>query len=64
MDHLLWKLDNVVVTPHMAAHSKEAMIAMAVDAANEIIRVKNNQKPLSCVNDDKATQLQSEELYR
>ncbi len=48
--HPFWDLDNVIVSPHMAAHSKEAMIAMAVDPAEEIIRVKNNLKPLNCVN--------------
>ena len=49
-NHPFWSLENVIVTPHMAAHSQEAMIAMAVDPANEILRVKNNQKPLNCVN--------------
>jgi D-3-phosphoglycerate dehydrogenase len=50
LDHPLWNLENVIVTPHMAAHSKEAMIAMAVDAAKEIVRIKNNQTPENCVN--------------
>ncbi|MDG5787226.1 hydroxyacid dehydrogenase [Evansella sp. AB-P1] len=50
MDHPLWKLDNVVLTPHMAAHTEEAMIRMAMDPAKEIVRVKNKQEPIVCVN--------------
>lgn len=50
LKHPFWQLDNVVVTPHMAAHTKESMVRMAVDPAKEIIRVKNNLEPLICVN--------------
>ena len=48
--HPLWQLENVVVTPHMAAHTKESMIAMAVHAAEEIVRVLSGQEPKWCVN--------------
>ncbi|MFB4165312.1 hydroxyacid dehydrogenase [Alteribacillus sp. JSM 102045] len=49
-NHYLWELDNVIVTPHMAAHTKEALEAMAVGAAKEIIDVFNGKQPQSCVN--------------
>ncbi|MCM3709144.1 hydroxyacid dehydrogenase [Sporosarcina luteola] len=47
----LWKLDNVVVTPHMAAHTEESMVRMAVDPAEEIVRVKNGYLPKVLVNE-------------
>ncbi|MFM1652537.1 hydroxyacid dehydrogenase [Brevibacillus sp. B_LB10_24] len=49
--HPLWQCDQVVVTPHMAAHSKEALVNMATGAAEEIIRVLHGDKPRHCVND-------------
>ncbi|PZE21413.1 hydroxyacid dehydrogenase [Paenibacillus xerothermodurans] len=49
-EHALWELEQVIVTPHMAAHSAEAMIRMAVGAADEIIAVLNGQEPMHCVN--------------
>ncbi|MDF2960079.1 MAG: D-3-phosphoglycerate dehydrogenase [Paenibacillus sp.] len=48
--HPLWKLDNVIVTPHMSAHTEDAMIAMAVGAAEEIVRVLRSEQPVYCVN--------------
>ncbi|WP_165971948.1 hydroxyacid dehydrogenase [Paenibacillus piri] len=48
--HPLWELDNVIVTPHMSAHTEDALIAMAVGAAEEIVRVLRNEQPLYCVN--------------
>lgn len=48
--HPLWELDNVIVTPHMSAHTEDAMIAMAAGAAEEIVRVLQGKRPLSCVN--------------
>jgi D-3-phosphoglycerate dehydrogenase len=48
--HPLWQLENVVVTPHMAAHSKEAMVRMALEPAKEIVRVKDGEEPVVCVN--------------
>lgn len=49
-DHPFWQMENVVVTPHMAAHSKEAMVRMALTPAEEIVRVKNGQEPKVWVN--------------
>ncbi|MGG1598184.1 hydroxyacid dehydrogenase [Paenibacillus naphthalenovorans] len=48
--HLLWELEQVIVTPHMAAHTKDALIRMAVGAADEIIAVLNGKEPAHCVN--------------
>ena len=49
-DHPIFGLEQVVVTPHMAAHTKDAMVRMAVDPANEILRLKNNEKLMNPVN--------------
>ncbi|MFZ4452575.1 hydroxyacid dehydrogenase [Salibacterium aidingense] len=48
----LWELDNTLYTPHMAAHTREAMVSMAVEAAQEIIRVKEGNTPLNLVNNE------------
>lgn len=44
-DNPLFTLDNVLVTPHMAAHSKEAMVKMAVHAAQGIVEVLSGKNP-------------------
>lgn len=48
--HPLFKFDNVIMTPHSASHTKEAMNRMAVHAALGIIEVLNNKKPSWPVN--------------
>jgi D-3-phosphoglycerate dehydrogenase len=48
--HPLWELDNIIVTPHMSAHTDDAMISMAVGAAEEIVRVLRSEQPVSCTN--------------
>lgn len=45
-DHPLWELDNAIVTPHIAALTAESMSNMSLECAKEIVRVKNNEKPL------------------
>lgn len=46
----LLALDNVVVTPHIGAGTKESLIKMATVAAEEIIRVLNGKRPNHPVN--------------
>lgn len=53
--HPLWELDNVLVTPHMAAHTDESLARMAVGAAEEIVRVLGGRAPKHCVNIDTLT---------
>lgn len=46
MDSELFKLDNVLLTPHIASNTVECMDRMAVDAASEIIKVlKDDSAP-------------------
>ncbi|EDL65577.1 hydroxyacid dehydrogenase [Bacillus sp. SG-1] len=51
VDHSLWNLENVIVTPHLAAHTEEAMIEMAVTPAKDIIAIMKGEKPLYPVNE-------------
>ncbi|MFD1849571.1 hydroxyacid dehydrogenase [Oceanobacillus bengalensis] len=44
-DHPLFRLDNVIVTPHLGAQTHEAFQAMALNAAEDIIAVKNGVSP-------------------
>lgn len=46
----LFKLDNVVATPHMAAHTQEALRRMAVDVASDVVRVLRGRKPKYIIN--------------
>lgn len=47
----LFELDNVIVTPHSAALSKEGCTRMSVHAAMQIDQVLNGEKPKWAVND-------------
>lgn len=49
-DHPLFALDNVIVTPHNAALTYEAMDQMGIDAAMEIERILTGQNPCWPVN--------------
>ena len=44
-DNKLFELDNLIVSPHNAAHSYDSMDRMAYNAATEIIKVLNSKKP-------------------
>jgi len=46
----LLRLDNVVITPHSAALTDEAMLRMAGDAGEDILRVLRGERPRACAN--------------
>jgi len=48
----LFGLDNVVITPHAAYYSEEAISTVRNFAAEEVVRVLTGQRPLSPVNAD------------
>jgi D-3-phosphoglycerate dehydrogenase len=50
-DHPLFKLDNVVLTPHLAAVTFEASKRGEWGAAEEVIRVLEGKRPKNPVND-------------
>ena len=52
-DHPLLKLDNFIATPHMAAHTQEALGRMSL-VALDIIRVLEGKAPVYPVNKPKA----------
>ena len=49
-DSLLLELDNVVLTPHIAASTSEAQRDAAIIVANEIKKVFNGQSPKNVIN--------------
>ena len=51
-DNPLFKLDNVVVTPHSAANTKNAMVGMAM-VAEDIIRILEGKEPKYPANNPK-----------
>jgi D-3-phosphoglycerate dehydrogenase / 2-oxoglutarate reductase len=46
----LLQLDNVIVTPHSAALTDEAMLRMGCDAGDDIMRVLRGEPPNACAN--------------
>ena len=52
-DHPLLRLDNAVVTPHVAWYSEEAVESLQLKAAQEVARVLSGQLPLHPVNHPK-----------
>ncbi|KRN32347.1 phosphoglycerate dehydrogenase [Weissella halotolerans] len=53
----LYRLDNVLLTPHIASNSKECMDCMAVDAAKDVVQVLSGQQPNWPINHPIATPL-------
>jgi D-3-phosphoglycerate dehydrogenase len=58
-DNPLFGLDNVVITPHAAYYSEEAMGTVRRFAAEEVVRVLTGQAPLSPVNADELVEARS-----
>jgi D-3-phosphoglycerate dehydrogenase len=50
LDNPLFGLDNVVIAPHAAYYSEEAISTMRHFAAEEVVLVVDGQPPLSPVN--------------
>jgi D-3-phosphoglycerate dehydrogenase len=51
----LFSLDNVIITPHAAYYSEEAIHTVRDFAAHEVVRVLTGQAPVSPVNADQLT---------
>lgn len=49
-DHPLMKLDNVVLTPHQAGLTVEAVERMSEAAARDVVRLLRGEKPVNFVN--------------
>jgi D-3-phosphoglycerate dehydrogenase / 2-oxoglutarate reductase len=49
-DNPLFRLDNVIITPHAAYYSEEAIHTVREFAAHEVVRVLTGRHPLSPVN--------------
>ncbi len=49
-DEALLKCDRVLLSPHIAAHTDEAMRNMGCTAATDIIRVLGGERPIHCAN--------------
>lgn len=43
-------MDQVLLTPHSAAHTEEAMMRMGMDAAEDVLRVLRGERPRYCAN--------------
>jgi D-3-phosphoglycerate dehydrogenase len=49
-DHPLFGLDNVILTPHLAAVTKESRARASVAAADEMLRILRGERPRNLVN--------------
>jgi D-3-phosphoglycerate dehydrogenase len=52
VDDPLFTLDNLLVTPHMSAHSEEGLIRMATIVSRGVLDVLNGRKPDYVANED------------
>ena len=51
MDNPLLELDNVILTPHSAALTRECVVRMAVEAAQCVLEVFSDKRPLNVSNE-------------
>ncbi len=49
-DHPLLSLPNVLLTPHVAGLSQEAVVRMSTGAAEEVVRILRGERPRSFIN--------------
>lgn len=49
-DDPLLELDNVMVTPHLAWYTEEAIVSLKEKLANEILRIHDGEEPINIVN--------------
>lgn len=49
-DHAYFRLDNVIITPHMAGITEESMMRMGIGAAEETIRILGGDLPVNFCN--------------
>jgi D-3-phosphoglycerate dehydrogenase len=50
LENPLLGLDNVILTPHSAALTEEAMFRMGMDSSEDVLRVLRGERPLNCAN--------------
>ncbi|HEV3007693.1 MAG TPA: NAD(P)-dependent oxidoreductase, partial [Burkholderiales bacterium] len=48
--HALFSLDNVILTPHLAAVTQESRARAGVAAADEMLRILRGERPRNLVN--------------
>ncbi len=48
--HPLFSLDNVILTPHLAAVTREARARAGIAAADEMLRILRGERPRNLVN--------------
>ena len=46
----LFELDNVILTPHIGANTKEGQIKAGTVCAEQMVKVLNGEEPDHCVN--------------
>jgi D-3-phosphoglycerate dehydrogenase len=56
-DNPLLKLENVIVSPHYAGNSREALEATSIMVSEEVARMVKGEKPLNLVNRIKLQEL-------
>lgn len=45
MENALFQLENVIMTPHIGSNTEECMERIAMDVAEDVIRVLNGEEP-------------------